>query len=262
MGAYRLMYLCLVYTTKRQGWINHGIKGPESIADHMYCISSMVLFYGDLPGGFLEKTCGLLSSCALSRKSMRVFTLLYKGRFLGFHQTGKSWVINEKRETEIQFAIRLNHILSSEETRSRMALDIGLTLLVETVSNTKLQPWGFAYDCFCPHCNRLKISIVHDIAEATVGDATPSDGVPKQEKKQVYGSKSFLSIDSLAIAMCGDDETQDSIQINVFHECHLSSSTFELLMISLLEKLKEAVSDGHDVLRVTGIIKKKIKMLK
>jgi|UniRef100_U5G1R8 predicted DNA-binding protein (UPF0251 family) len=58
-------------------------------------------------------------------------------------------------------------------------------------------------------------------------------------------------------------ETQDSIQINcVCQVCHISPSTFELLMTSLLEKLQEAVSDGRYVLRIKGIIKNKIKTLK
>ncbi|KAH8500879.1 hypothetical protein Peur_042661 [Populus x canadensis] len=74
-------------TTKRKGWINHGIKGPESIADHMYRMSLMALIVGDLPG------------------------------------------VNRER------------------------------------------------------C--IKIAIVHDIAEAIVGDITPSDGVPKQEKSRM-----------------------------------------------------------------------------
>lgn len=40
-------------------------------------------------------------------------------------------------------------------------------------------------------------------------------------------------------------ETLDSIQIKcVCHACHISSSTLELLMTSLLEKLQEAFSDG------------------
>lgn len=73
-------------TTKRKGWINQGIKGPESIADHMYRMSLMALIVGDLPG------------------------------------------VNRER------------------------------------------------------C--IKIAIVHDIAEAIVGDITPSDGVPKQEKSR------------------------------------------------------------------------------
>ncbi|KAF9677266.1 hypothetical protein SADUNF_Sadunf08G0090100 [Salix dunnii] len=73
--------------TKRKGWINHGIKGPESIADHMYRMSLMALIAGDLPG------------------------------------------VNRER------------------------------------------------------C--IKIAIVHDIAEAIVGDITPSDGVPKQEKSRM-----------------------------------------------------------------------------
>ncbi|TXG56757.1 hypothetical protein EZV62_018070 [Acer yangbiense] len=36
-------------TTKRKGWINHGIKGPESIADHMYRMALMALIVGDVP---------------------------------------------------------------------------------------------------------------------------------------------------------------------------------------------------------------------
>ncbi|KAJ6821619.1 putative HD domain-containing protein 2-like protein [Iris pallida] len=74
-------------TTKRKGWINHGIRGPESIADHMYRMSLMALIAGDLPG------------------------------------------VNRER------------------------------------------------------C--IKIAIVHDIAEAIVGDITPSDGVPKAEKSRL-----------------------------------------------------------------------------
>ncbi|XP_021910541.1 HD domain-containing protein C4G3.17 isoform X1 [Carica papaya] len=73
-------------TTKRKGWLNHGIKGPESIADHMYRMALMGLIAGDLPG------------------------------------------VNRER------------------------------------------------------C--IKIAIVHDIAEAIVGDITPSDGVPKEEKSR------------------------------------------------------------------------------
>ncbi|KAL4559839.1 hypothetical protein LXL04_031985 [Taraxacum kok-saghyz] len=74
-------------TTKRKGWINHGIKGPESIAHHMYRMALMALIAGDVPG------------------------------------------INRER------------------------------------------------------C--IKIAIVHDIAEAIVGDITPADGVPKVEKSRL-----------------------------------------------------------------------------
>ncbi|CAA2967161.1 Hypothetical predicted protein [Olea europaea subsp. europaea] len=73
-------------TTKRKGWINHDIKGPESIADHMYRMALMALIADDLPG------------------------------------------VNRER------------------------------------------------------C--IKIALVHDIAEAIVGDITPSDGVPKEEKSR------------------------------------------------------------------------------
>ncbi|KAK1302230.1 hypothetical protein QJS10_CPB12g00222 [Acorus calamus] len=74
-------------TTKRRGWLNHGIKGAESIADHMYRMSIMALIASDLPD------------------------------------------VNRER------------------------------------------------------C--IKIAIVHDIAEAIVGDITPSDGVPKAEKSRL-----------------------------------------------------------------------------
>ncbi|EYU22602.1 hypothetical protein ABFS82_05G027000 [Erythranthe guttata] len=74
-------------STKRKGWVNHGINGPESIADHMYRMSLMALITSDIPG------------------------------------------VNRER------------------------------------------------------C--IKIAIVHDIAEAIVGDITPSDGVPKAEKSRM-----------------------------------------------------------------------------
>uniref|UniRef100_A0A7N0T5W5 5'-deoxynucleotidase n=1 Tax=Kalanchoe fedtschenkoi TaxID=63787 RepID=A0A7N0T5W5_KALFE len=88
-AAYAIDFLTLCHslkTTKRKGWINHGINGPESIADHMYRMALMSLIAGDLPG------------------------------------------VNRER------------------------------------------------------C--IKIAIVHDIAEAIVGDITPSDGVPKEEKSR------------------------------------------------------------------------------
>ncbi|KAL6842633.1 hypothetical protein ACP4OV_027477 [Aristida adscensionis] len=73
-------------TTKRKGWINHSIKGPESIADHMYRMALMALIADDLPAVDRERC--------------------------------------------------------------------------------------------------IKIAIVHDIAEAIVGDITPSDGIPKAEKSR------------------------------------------------------------------------------
>ncbi|MFS7959744.1 putative HD/PDEase domain, 5'-deoxynucleotidase YfbR/HDDC2 [Helianthus anomalus] len=78
---------CDLVTTKRKGWVNQGIKGSESIADHMYRMALMALVADDLPG------------------------------------------INRER------------------------------------------------------C--IKIALVHDIAEAIVGDITPSDGVPKVEKSRL-----------------------------------------------------------------------------
>ncbi|CAH8253547.1 unnamed protein product [Arabidopsis lyrata] len=73
-------------TTKRKGWINQGINGSESIADHMYRMALMALIASDLTGVDRERC--------------------------------------------------------------------------------------------------IKMAIVHDIAEAIVGDITPSDGVPKEEKSR------------------------------------------------------------------------------
>ncbi|EPS59811.1 hypothetical protein M569_14994, partial [Genlisea aurea] len=87
-GAIDFLTLChSLKTTKRKGWVNHGIEGSESIADHMYRMALMALIADDLPG------------------------------------------VNRER------------------------------------------------------C--IKIAIVHDIAEAIVGDITPSDGVPKEEKSRM-----------------------------------------------------------------------------
>ncbi|CAM6127751.1 unnamed protein product [Calypogeia fissa] len=75
-------------TTKRTGWVNHGLKESESIADHMYRMAIMALVLSDgVPG------------------------------------------VNKDR------------------------------------------------------C--VKMAVVHDLAEAIVGDITPSDGVPKEEKSRM-----------------------------------------------------------------------------
>ncbi|CAD6237741.1 unnamed protein product [Miscanthus lutarioriparius] len=94
-------------TTKRKGWINHSVKGPESIADHMYRMALMALIAGDLT--------------AVESRKVHIFKLL------------------------LSFSVSL---------------------------------------CFgrCHMC--IKIAIVHDIAEAIVGDITPSDGIPKAEKSR------------------------------------------------------------------------------
>uniref|UniRef100_A0A7N0T5W7 5'-deoxynucleotidase n=1 Tax=Kalanchoe fedtschenkoi TaxID=63787 RepID=A0A7N0T5W7_KALFE len=50
-SAIDFLTLCrTLKTTKRTGWINNGIKGPESIADHMYRMGLMSLIVGDVPG--------------------------------------------------------------------------------------------------------------------------------------------------------------------------------------------------------------------
>ncbi len=46
------MYLWFVtsQTTKRTGWVNHGVKESESIADHMYRMAVMAIIATDIPG--------------------------------------------------------------------------------------------------------------------------------------------------------------------------------------------------------------------
>jgi hypothetical protein len=48
--------LVMPQTTKRKGWINHSIKGPESIADHMYRMALMALIADDLPAVNRERS--------------------------------------------------------------------------------------------------------------------------------------------------------------------------------------------------------------
>ncbi|KAF8042028.1 hypothetical protein BT93_A0586 [Corymbia citriodora subsp. variegata] len=51
VSAIDFLTLChRLKTTKRKGWINQGIDGPESIADHMYRMALMALIADDLPG--------------------------------------------------------------------------------------------------------------------------------------------------------------------------------------------------------------------
>jgi putative hydrolase of HD superfamily len=45
-------------TTKRTGWVNHGVKESESIADHMYRMAIMAMISGDLPGVNKDSYCG------------------------------------------------------------------------------------------------------------------------------------------------------------------------------------------------------------
>lgn len=50
----------VLQTTKRKGWIDHGIDHPESIADHMYHMALMSLIAGDIPGVDRERLNAIL----------------------------------------------------------------------------------------------------------------------------------------------------------------------------------------------------------
>lgn len=86
-SAIDFLMLCQrLKTTKRAGWVNHGLKETESIADHMHRMAVMAIIAADIPGLNKDKC--------------------------------------------------------------------------------------------------VKMAVVHDIAEAIVGDITPSDGIPKEEKSR------------------------------------------------------------------------------
>lgn len=70
--------LYLLKTTKRKGWLNHGIKGPESIADHMYRMALMGLIAGDLPGVNRERsTFSHIMQKACTLYSWTLITVVY-----------------------------------------------------------------------------------------------------------------------------------------------------------------------------------------
>lgn len=64
-------------TTKRKGWINHGIEGPESIADHMYRMSLMALIVDDLPGVNRERFVALQEKITVRISLFHFFSQLH-----------------------------------------------------------------------------------------------------------------------------------------------------------------------------------------
>ncbi|XP_058227286.1 uncharacterized protein LOC131335785 isoform X2 [Rhododendron vialii] len=64
----------------------------------------------------------------------------------------------------------------------------------------------------------IKMAIVHDIAEAIVGDITPSDGVPKQEKSR----REQEAIDYMSKLLGGGQRAQEIGQLWMEYEENLS----------------------------------------
>ncbi|KZV29345.1 hypothetical protein F511_18496 [Dorcoceras hygrometricum] len=120
-------------STKRKGWLNHGIRGPESIADHMYRMALMALIVDDLPG------------------------------------------VNRER------------------------------------------------------C--IKIAIVHDIAEAIVGDITPSDGVPKEVKSRLEQS----ALDEMCMVLGGGMRAEEIKELWLEYE---NNSSLEANLIKDFDKVE------------------------
>ena len=47
-GVIEFLHLCTrLKTTKRTGWVENGIRGPESIADHMHRMGVMAMLIDD-----------------------------------------------------------------------------------------------------------------------------------------------------------------------------------------------------------------------
>lgn len=134
--ASAIQFLTLIQrlkTTKRTGWVNHGVKESESIADHMYRMAIMAMISGDLPG------------------------------------------VNKDR------------------------------------------------------C--VKMAVVHDIAEAIVGDITPNDNVPKEEKNRLEAA----AIDEMCILLEGGIAADEVKELWLEYE---NNSTPEAKFVKDLDKLE------------------------
>ncbi|KAG0600064.1 hypothetical protein M758_11G004500 [Ceratodon purpureus] len=134
--ASAIQFLTLIQrlkTTKRTGWVNHGVKESESIADHMYRMAIMAIISGDLPG------------------------------------------VNKDR------------------------------------------------------C--VKMAVVHDIAEAIVGDITPNDNIPKEEKNRLEAA----AIDEMCILLEGGIAAEEVKELWLEYE---NNSTPEAKFVKDLDKLE------------------------
>lgn len=52
-----IIIFVLYQRTKRTGWVNHGVKPAESIADHMYRMSVMALLIDENTAGVDKNRC-------------------------------------------------------------------------------------------------------------------------------------------------------------------------------------------------------------
>ncbi|KAJ9557770.1 hypothetical protein OSB04_012384 [Centaurea solstitialis] len=120
-------------STKRAGWVKRDIKGPESIADHMYRMGLMALIASDAPGVNRDKC--------------------------------------------------------------------------------------------------IKMAIVHDIAEAIVGDITPSDGVPKLEKSR----REKEALDHMCKLLGGGPRAEEIYELWMEYE---ENSTKEAKVVKDFDKLE------------------------
>lgn len=134
-SAIQFLTLCQsLKTTKRTGWVNHGLKESESIADHMYRMAIMALIAADgVPG------------------------------------------VNKDR------------------------------------------------------C--VKMAVVHDLAEAIVGDITPSDNVPKAEKSR----REREAMDKMCAMLGGGDAAQEMMELWQEYE---NNATPEAKLVKDFDKIE------------------------
>jgi putative hydrolase of HD superfamily len=133
-SAVQFLSLCQrLKTTKRTGWVNHGVKESESIADHMYRMAVMAIIATDIPG------------------------------------------INRDR------------------------------------------------------C--VKMAVVHDIAEAIVGDITPSDGVSKEEKNR----RESAAMDEMCQLLGGGIQAEEMKELWMEYE---NNSSAEAKLVKDFDKVE------------------------
>jgi len=65
---------------------------------------------------------------------------------------------------------------------------------VQDVESVAAHSWGAAWlvAALCPACvdrgRALEMAVIHDLAEVRIGDITPADGVPEEEKMAMEGA--------------------------------------------------------------------------
>ncbi|PVU94308.1 hypothetical protein BB561_002650 [Smittium simulii] len=165
-------------TIKRTGWINSNIPNPESIADHMYRMGIMAMAIDDP---------SIDTNRAVQIAIVHDIAEAVVGDITPYDNVSK----HEKYQLELTIKRTgwINSNIPNPESIADHMYRMGIMAM--------------AIDDPSIDTNRaVQIAIVHDIAEAVVGDITPYDNVSKHEKyqlelngvqkiKQVLGNTNF-----------------------------------------------------------------------